>query len=397
MLASAASRRSRSRSSSPAPASTSATSASTSATRSSRRSCPRPPSSASTSCPSRVRSTTFLNDYVVGPGRGQEDPVGRRLQPLQAHPVRQTPRPRPPRRRRAGEVEHPAARPHRLRQDAAGPDAGPHAQRALRHRRRHRAHRGRLRGRGRREHPAQAHPGRRLRRQEGRDRHHLHRRDRQDRPQEREPVDHPGRVGRGRAAGAAEDPGGHHRLGAAAGRAQAPAPGVHPDRHHEHPVHLRWRVRRARQDHREPHRRTRASASRPRSARARSRTPASCSSRCCRRTCSSSASSPSSSAACRSSAPCPTSTATRSVEILVEPKNALVKQYRKFFEFEDVELEFTDDALEAVADQALLRGTGARGLRAILEEVLLNVMYDLPGRTDIGQVRHRRRHRAHAR
>ena len=73
------------------------------------------------------------------------------------------------------------------------------------------------------------------------------------------------------------------------------------------------------------------------------------------------------------------------VEILVEPKNALVKQYRKFFEFEEVELEFTEDALEAVAEQALLRGTGARGLRAILEEVLLNVMYDLPGRSDIGR------------
>ncbi|MDX6235090.1 MAG: ATP-dependent Clp protease ATP-binding subunit ClpX, partial [Nocardioidaceae bacterium] len=64
---------------------------------------------------------------------------------------------------------------------------------------------------------------------------------------------------------------------------------------------------------------------------------------------------------------------------------ALVKQYRKFFEFEDVELEFTDDALIAVAEQALLRGTGARGLRAILEEVLLNIMYDLPSRTDIGR------------
>ena len=73
------------------------------------------------------------------------------------------------------------------------------------------------------------------------------------------------------------------------------------------------------------------------------------------------------------------------VKILVEPKNALVKQYRKFFEFEDVELEFTEDALEAVADQALLRGTGARGLRAILEEVLLNTMYDLPGRSDVGR------------
>src|SRR5512134_3070848 len=73
------------------------------------------------------------------------------------------------------------------------------------------------------------------------------------------------------------------------------------------------------------------------------------------------------------------------VRILTEPKNALLKQYRKFFEFEDVELEFTDDALEAVAEQALLRGTGARGLRAILEEVLLNIMYDLPSRTDIGK------------
>ncbi|MGI8663793.1 MAG: ATP-dependent Clp protease ATP-binding subunit ClpX [Acidimicrobiales bacterium] len=73
------------------------------------------------------------------------------------------------------------------------------------------------------------------------------------------------------------------------------------------------------------------------------------------------------------------------IRILVEPRNALVKQYRKFFEFEDVDLELTDDALEAVAEQALLRGTGARGLRAILEEVLLNIMYDLPSRTDIGK------------
>ena len=73
------------------------------------------------------------------------------------------------------------------------------------------------------------------------------------------------------------------------------------------------------------------------------------------------------------------------VEILVEPRNALVRQYRKMFEFEDVDLEFTDDALDAVADQALLRGTGARGLRAILEEVLLDVMYELPGRSDVGR------------
>jgi ATP-dependent Clp protease ATP-binding subunit ClpX len=66
------------------------------------------------------------------------------------------------------------------------------------------------------------------------------------------------------------------------------------------------------------------------------------------------------------------------VDILTKPKNALVKQYRRFFEFDGVELEFDDDALQAIADQAILRGTGARGLRAIMEEVLLNVMYELP-------------------
>jgi ATP-dependent Clp protease ATP-binding subunit ClpX len=74
------------------------------------------------------------------------------------------------------------------------------------------------------------------------------------------------------------------------------------------------------------------------------------------------------------------------IKILIEPKNSLVKQYRKIFEFEEVDLEFTRSALECIADQALLRGTGARGLRAILEEVLLETMYELPGRTDIGRV-----------
>ena len=72
------------------------------------------------------------------------------------------------------------------------------------------------------------------------------------------------------------------------------------------------------------------------------------------------------------------------IRILIEPKNALVKQYKRVFELDNVQLDFTEDALEAVAEQALLRGTGARGLRAILEEVLLEVMYDLPSRTDIG-------------
>jgi ATP-dependent Clp protease ATP-binding subunit ClpX len=74
------------------------------------------------------------------------------------------------------------------------------------------------------------------------------------------------------------------------------------------------------------------------------------------------------------------------IQILTEPKNSLVKQFQKVFEFENVELEFTTEGLEAIADQALVRGAGARGLRAILEEVLLNTMYELPGRTDVGKV-----------
>ena len=73
------------------------------------------------------------------------------------------------------------------------------------------------------------------------------------------------------------------------------------------------------------------------------------------------------------------------VQILTEPRNALVKQYRKYFGFEDVELEFTDDALDAIAEMALARQTGARGLRSILEEVLLEVMYDLPSREDVSR------------
>ncbi len=74
------------------------------------------------------------------------------------------------------------------------------------------------------------------------------------------------------------------------------------------------------------------------------------------------------------------------IAILTTPRNALVKQYAKLFELDNVELEFTGDAVEAMADQAMLRGTGARGLRAIIEEVLLNVMYEVPSRDDVGKV-----------
>lgn len=74
------------------------------------------------------------------------------------------------------------------------------------------------------------------------------------------------------------------------------------------------------------------------------------------------------------------------VEILTEPRNALIKQYQKVLEFENVGLEFTPAALRAIAEESIKRSSGARGLRAILEELLLDLMYDLPGRDDIGHV-----------
>jgi ATP-dependent Clp protease ATP-binding subunit ClpX len=74
------------------------------------------------------------------------------------------------------------------------------------------------------------------------------------------------------------------------------------------------------------------------------------------------------------------------IEILTEPKNALVKQYQKLFELDEVELEFTSDALDLVADLAIKRGTGARGLRAIMEETLMSVMYEVPSKKDVGKV-----------
>ena len=74
------------------------------------------------------------------------------------------------------------------------------------------------------------------------------------------------------------------------------------------------------------------------------------------------------------------------VRILTEPRNALVKQFQRMFEIDGVELEFEQDAVEAIAEQALLRGTGARGLRAIMEEVLQQVMFDVPSRDDVERV-----------
>ncbi|MBC7298191.1 MAG: ATP-dependent Clp protease ATP-binding subunit ClpX, partial [Demequina sp.] len=75
------------------------------------------------------------------------------------------------------------------------------------------------------------------------------------------------------------------------------------------------------------------------------------------------------------------------VSILTEPRNALVKQYQRMFEIDGIELEFDEDAVRAIAEQALSRGAGARGLRAILEEVLQDTMFEVPGQADVGQVR----------
>jgi ATP-dependent Clp protease ATP-binding subunit ClpX len=74
------------------------------------------------------------------------------------------------------------------------------------------------------------------------------------------------------------------------------------------------------------------------------------------------------------------------IQILTEPKNALVKQYQALFDLEGVALEFRDEALHAIAKKAMVRNTGARGLRSIVEATLLNIMYDLPSQKDVEKV-----------
>ena len=73
------------------------------------------------------------------------------------------------------------------------------------------------------------------------------------------------------------------------------------------------------------------------------------------------------------------------VKILTEPKNALVKQYQRFFNYDSIELVFTEDALWEISDHALERETGARGLRSIIEGALLDVMFELPSRKDVSK------------
>ena len=73
------------------------------------------------------------------------------------------------------------------------------------------------------------------------------------------------------------------------------------------------------------------------------------------------------------------------MQILMEPKNALTKQYQRFFGYDNIELVFTEDSLWEIADKALARETGARGLRSIIEAALLDVMFELPSRKDVSK------------
>ena len=207
------------------------------------------------------------------------------------------------------------------------------------------------------------------------------------------PSDHPRRLRRRRAAGAAEDHRGDGRQRAAAERSQAPASGIHPDRHPQHPLHLRWRLR---------------GAGRDRSKAYRQAGPIGFGSVAVGQD-----------EALENPLPHVTHddllkyglipefvgrlpisvaldnlTLTDLMRILTEPKNAVVKQYENFFALDNVELIFTDEALEATAHQAEERKTGARGLRTTIEEVLLDVMYEIPSLRERPQVR-RRRQRHH--
>ena len=218
--------------------------------------------------------------------------------------------------------------------------------------------------------------------------HHLYRRNRQDRPQGRKPLHHPRCFGRRRPAGAAQDSRRHGGECAAAGWPQASASGIHAGRYHQHPVHLRRSVHRPRKNHPAPRRNPHHRLLQARK-----------------------------SLAARRSVPRHASSGRRDVnmleqvqpmdliksgfipefigrlpvvavledlskealvQILTKPKNAIIRQYQKLFEFENVKLKFSDDALEAIAQLAMERKVGARGLRMILEDLMLDLMYYLP-------------------
>jgi ATP-dependent Clp protease ATP-binding subunit ClpX len=321
-----------------------------------------------------------LNDYVVS----QEE--AKRTLAVAVYNHYKRVRMGPGRRgRRAAEVEHPAARPHRLRQDAARADARADPQRAVRDRGRDRADRGRLRRRGRREHPLKliqaadfdikkAETGiiyidevDKIARKA-------------DNPSITRDVSGEGvqqallKILEGTVASVPPQGGRKHPHqeflsidttnilficgGAFAGLDKIIAAADRQERgrlRREGALEALGGVGRAarRRDARGPPQlRADPRVHRP---------------------------------ACRSSRPCTSCASEDLVQILVEPKNALVKQYQRFFGYDSIELVFTDDALWEIADKALERETGARGLRSIIENALLDVMFELPSRKDVSK------------
>ena len=317
-----------------------------------------------------------LDEYIIG----QELPSATLSVAVYNH-YKRAKAGQPGRRRRAPEEQRPPRGPDRLRQDAPRPDPRPRTGRALRDRRRDVADRGRLRGRGCREHPRAAPSGRGLRRERAADGHRLHRRDRQDRAQSGQPVDHPRRVGGRGPARPAQDPGRYHRERAATGRPQASAPGIHPidttnvlficggafeglERIIEERVGRRSMgfgaeggfdlVERERVlEHLMPDALLKFGLI-PEFV---GRLPVTVT----------------------------LSALTREdlMRVLTEPRNAVTRQFQKFLQLDKVDLVFTDGAIAAASELAQARKTGARALRSIVEESLLDVMYDIPERTDV--------------
>ena len=189
-----------------------------------------------------------------------------------------------------------------------------------------------------------------------------------------------------RTAGAAQDPGRDGGERAATGWAQAPAAGIHPDQYPEHPVHLRRGVRRARED--------RGVAHRQASDRLRRETTGSGSeeerkellSRVEPEDLQRFGLIPELVGRLPVSVPLSDLDEDALCRILVEPKNALVKQYAKMFELEGIGLTFDKDAIRAIAHKTLDRGTGARGLRSVIEGLMRDVMFDIPSRADVREV-----------
>ena len=223
----------------------------------------------------------------------------------------------------------------------------------------------------------------------GADGHHLHRRSRQDRPKRREPLDHARCFRRGCAAGAAQDPGRNHRQRSSSGWAQASAPGIHPGRHDQYSLHLRRSFRRVGEDHWPPR-----GQKVPRFPGDTEQGAAEDSNRSARRNFELLSDAQPEDLIKFGLIPefvgrLPVVGVLEDldeaalIEILTRPKNAIIKQYQRLFEFENVRLKFSEDALRAISRQAMARKVGARGLRMILEELMLDLMYHLPSQKKV--------------